>query len=138
MHQLIYVSEAPGNLTPDEIFRIVEQSARNNPSVGITGFLIYRGGRFLQLIEGLLEALEALVTKLRADPRHHSLRVLATHPIAERSFPRWRMKRVGENQDAIAELTRALALEGRSPCLPPEVGAFLREAPSPAVSPAGA
>lgn len=126
MHQLIYVSEAQGNLASDEIFQIIEQSARNNPSAEITGFLIYRGGRFFQLIEAPLSTLEALVAKLRSDPRHHSLRVLASRPIAERSFPRWRMKRVGENGDALAELRRALESEGGTTRLPPEVGAFLQ------------
>jgi hypothetical protein len=138
MHELIYVSEAQGNLAPDEIFQIIEQSARNNPSAGITGFLIYRGGRFLQLVEGELNALDALLAKLRLDPRHHSLQVLATRPIAERSFPRWWMKRVGESEDALSELRRALAMEGRSEYLAPQVGAFLQRGNGPPVSSAAA
>ena len=126
MHELIYVSEACPNLTSEEVFRIVEQSARNNPSAEITGFLAYRSGKFLQLIEGPLLALETLITLLERDSRHHSLRVLSRTPIAERSFPRWRMKRLGQNADPVEELNSALAAEGRRRQLPPAVRQFLQ------------
>lgn len=125
MHQLIYVSEASPELSSGELFRIVEQSARNNPSADITGFLILREGRFLQLVEGPLLALDTLVDTLRRDPRHYSLVILSRVPIAERAFPRWRMKRVGESGDALAELELALAGEGGGRSLPREVRDFL-------------
>lgn len=125
MHQLIYTSEAAPGLTSDDLFRIIEQSARNNPSAEITGFLIYRGGRFLQLVEGRLIALETLIETLRRDPRHSALTVVSKQAIAQRSFPRWRMKRVGEGRDAREELHDAILAEGQAVVLPPEVTQFL-------------
>lgn len=127
MHQLIYTSEARQDLMPDDLFRIVEQSARNNPSADITGFLIYRNGRFLQFLEGPLMSLETLLAQLAADDRHRSLQVVGRLPIAERSFPRWRMRRVGEEGDALAALEEALVAEGRGRVLPQVVRDFLRE-----------
>ena len=126
MHQLIYTSEAAPGLASEELFRIIEQSARNNPNADITGFLIYRGGQFLQLVEGPLMALETLIETLRRDPRHHSLNILSTSRVEHRAFPRWRMKRVGEDRDALAELESALRAEGRAPALPPQIGTFLK------------
>lgn len=125
MHQLIYVSEASRDLPSSEVFRIIEQSARNNPCAEITGFLIYAGGHFLQLIEGPLLALEELIATLQTDPRHHSLRVLSRRPVFERSFPRWRMKRVGDGQDALGELRAVLSEQGRGAVLPAEVVEFV-------------
>lgn len=125
MHQLIYVSEANRDLRSDEVFRIIEQSSRNNPCADITGFLIFADGHFLQLIEGPLQALETLVETLRKDPRHHSIQVLARRPIHERSFPRWRMKRVGDGRDALGELRAVLADEKRGATIPSEVVAFV-------------
>jgi len=127
MHQMIYTSEAAAGLTSDDLFRIIEQSARNNPNAGITGFLIYRGGRFLQLVEGPLMALEELIETLQHDPRHRDLVVTSKLAIAQRSYPRWRMKRVGDGRDALDELNEALLAEGQAVVLPREVTSFLKE-----------
>lgn len=112
MHQLIYTSEARPGLSQVDVFRIVEQSARNNPSSDITGFLLFRGGRFLQLVEGPLMALEMLLARLAQDERHREIQVLSRLPIAQRSFPRWRMRRVGVEIEAEYELVQALQGEG--------------------------
>lgn len=127
MHQLIYTSEARPGLSQEDVFRIVEQSARNNPSGDITGFLLFQRGRFLQLIEGPLMALEMLLAQLAQDDRHTNLEVLSRLPIAERSFPRWRMRRVGVENDAIEELERALRSDGVGRSLPVVVQEFLRQ-----------
>ena len=126
MHQVVYVSDAAPGLASQDVFRIIEQSARNNPSADITGFLIYRGGRFLQLIEGPLMSLETLLQTLARDPRHHSLRVLSRAAIAERSFGRWRMRRLGGDGEAAAELEAHLRAESGGRDLPQEVRDFLR------------
>lgn len=127
MHQLIYTSEAKLGLSQEDVFDIVQQSARNNPSSDITGFLLFRGGRFLQLIEGPLMALEMLLAQLSQDDRHHNLRVLSRLPVAQRSFPRWRMRRVGVEHEALGELEEALRIEGLGRPLPDVVRNFLRE-----------
>lgn len=127
MHQLIYTSAARPELSHDEVFRIVEQSARNNPSRDITGFLLFRGGRFLQLVEGPLMALEILLAQLAQDDRHREVEVLSRIPVAQRSFPRWRMRRLGVEIDALDELEEALRSEGEGRSLPEDVRVFLRQ-----------
>ncbi len=127
MHQIIYTSRARPGLSQEDVFRIVEQSARNNPSADITGFLLFRGGKFLQLVEGPLMALEMLLAQLAQDDRHHDLKVVSRLPIAQRSFPRWRMRRVGGDRDAIMELEQALRGEGGGLPLPQTIHEFLRE-----------
>ncbi len=127
MHQLIYTSQARQGLSQADVFRIVEQSARNNPSGDITGFLLYRGGRFLQLVEGPLMALDMLLAQLAQDDRHYGLQLLSRLPIAQRSFPRWRMRRVGVDAEALNELEESLRNEGNGRPLPEPVRAFLRE-----------
>ncbi|WP_133366319.1 BLUF domain-containing protein [Qipengyuania sediminis] len=126
MHQVVYVSEAAPGLGSQDVFRIIEQSARNNPSADITGFLIFRGGRFLQLVEGPLMSLETLLQVLERDPRHHSLRVLSRTPVAARSFGRWRMRRLGGDGEAAAELEASLLAESGAHELPAPVREFLR------------
>ena len=128
MHQLIYTSEARPGLSEDDVSRIVQQACRNNPSGDITGFLVFQQGRFLQLIEGPLMALEMLMAQLAQDDRHSQLRILSRLAIAERSFPAWRMRRVGVESDARDELERSLRSGGRRQGLPRVVGDFLRAA----------
>ena len=127
MHQLIYVSEARPGLGAEDLFRIIEQSARNNPSADITGFLIMRGGGFLQLVEGPLMALEGLLERLGKDDRHHSIQVVQRLAIAERSFPRWRMKRLSDGPEAIQELELAVGAEGADTPIPDAVRSFIAE-----------
>ncbi len=51
MHQVLYISTAP-NLGDDVVAAILDQSQRNNPLQEITGFLLYNGRNFMQLLEG--------------------------------------------------------------------------------------
>ena len=91
MHQIIYTSTARPGLSQEEVFRIVEQSARNNPSHDITGFLLFRKGKFLQLVEGPLMALETLLAQLGQDDRHSELTVISRlRPPNPRSRPKLR------------------------------------------------
>jgi len=127
MHQLIYTSDARPGLSNEDLSRIVEQSARNNPSGDITGFLLFQGGRFLQLIEGPLIAIEMLMAQLAQDERHRDLRVLSRVPIAQRSFPQWRMRCVEVEMTEERELERVLGTDRDGCQLPQAVREFLRE-----------
>ena len=94
MIQLAYSSAAQGNLASGEVFEIIETSASNNLRDDLTGMLIFANDRFFQIIECETAAIDGLMARLQADPRHHSIKVLHRQDIAERSFPRWRMERV--------------------------------------------
>ena len=94
MIQLAYSSDARGDLASNEIFEIIETSSRNNLRDDLTGMLIFANDRFFQIIEGEPAAIDGLMARLEADPRHHSIEVLHRQDIGERSFPRWRMERV--------------------------------------------
>ena len=99
MQQLLYRSIAADGLGPDVIFEIIETSARD-----VTGFLVQSNGAFLQLVEGPAASLDELLDVLACDPRHHSIEVLVREDIAQRSFPRWRMERVGASQASTTAL----------------------------------
>ena len=72
-------------------------------------------------------ALEMLLARLSQDERHHEIQVLSRRPIAQRSFPRWRMRRVGVEIEALIELEEALRGEGAGRPLPEPVREFLRQ-----------
>ena len=107
MIQLAYSSDARGNLASNEIFEIIETSSRNNLRDDLTGMLIFANDRFFQIIEGEAAAIDNLMARLEADPRHHSIEVLHRQDIGERSFPRWRMERVRVANGAVPEAALA-------------------------------
>ena len=90
MRRIVYISTATG-LAPAEVERLVESAQRNNAERGISGFLIYNGRNFLQLVEGEQAALMSLMAKLARDPRHSGMLVLIDEPIEARSCPSWSM-----------------------------------------------
>lgn len=108
---IVYVSSAPRLLTPETLDSILAESRRNNERSGITGMLLYADGNFIQAIEGPEEAIDSLLNRLRGDPRHRNLTIIARYPIEDRQFPNWSMgfrrldsSRPSELADAFTDL----------------------------------
>ena len=66
MQQLIYVSYASDDFQSGDVFKIIETSARNNPTRDVTGFLVYAHDTFVQFVEGPAASLDALLDDLKA------------------------------------------------------------------------
>lgn len=91
MLSLIYVSTSEKLLNDEELLDILKTSRENNSSKDVTGLLLYKGGNFMQVLEGPDEAVEALYEKIKADPRHKDVNVLSREQISARQFPAWEM-----------------------------------------------
>ena len=92
LKSLAYTSLARPDLSPADV-RAIHQTARHlNALDGVTGLLIYNGRQFLQVIEGAESAIDHLLQRLRADPRHLGLTVEDQRFIDEREFPDWAME----------------------------------------------
>jgi len=78
-----------------QIEDILKAAQTNNPSVGVTGALLYSGGYFCQVIEGPEEELEDLFETIQMDPRHGEVTVLHFHEIEKRGFSEWSMAFAG-------------------------------------------
>lgn len=94
MRQIAYISTSAPNLGEVDTVSILEASLRNNPKRDITGFLLFNGRNFLQLIEGTKKSLEALMAELERDPRHSGIVRLEDNPISARACEKWAMKRL--------------------------------------------
>ncbi len=64
---------------------------QHNALHSITGILTLCDGRFAQVLEGPEHALRKLMDRINADPRHHSVMVLADGPIVSRRYASWSM-----------------------------------------------
>jgi predicted signal transduction protein with EAL and GGDEF domain len=89
IHFLIYVSRTTRALAADEVEALRDEAARFNAANGITGHLIYQDGCFMQMLEGEQASVEALMARIRRDPRHTDIRVVIEGKAWRRAFPSW-------------------------------------------------
>lgn len=89
--QLIYVSSAVEELDDAELDRILLSARQHNAELDVTGMLLYQQGSFMQVLEGEAAAVDAIYQRIGQDRRHYGLILLTREPVAERSFPEWRM-----------------------------------------------
>lgn len=99
MRQFVYISTAKAGIGEGDVDEMVQSALRNNRQFDITGFLVFNGQNFLQLIEGPGEALRGLMAMLYADPRHEGIVQLAALEIEERSCADWVMQRIRLSDD---------------------------------------
>lgn len=89
VYQLFYVSN---NISAAaQIEDILMKSREYNSKQKVSGVLLYRGGLFLQLLEGSQEAVETLYRKIEKDPRHGNVIQLFSVVNNERLFEDWSM-----------------------------------------------
>ncbi len=92
---LAYVSKArlpAGEQDRQEALRHILRSARpHNAAHGITGYLTWFDGRFLQVLEGSEQALKVVMLRIRADRRHTDITIVAARSRWRRRFSGWDM-----------------------------------------------
>ena len=91
MLSLIYVSTSVKMMKDDELLGILKISRENNQQGDITGMLLYKGGNFMQVLEGPDDAVNAIFEKIKDDPRHKDVSVISREQIQVRQFPSWEM-----------------------------------------------
>jgi hypothetical protein len=87
----VYVSSAVRLMPEEEILEILRAARKRNEGLGITGMLLYRGGNFLQVLEGPAAAVDQLIDKIKKDPRHRGVILMSRKAIEGRQFGDWQM-----------------------------------------------
>ena len=91
MLSMVYSSAAVQDFSGDDLAALLRQSRSANARDGLTGVLMHRDGRFLQLIEGPDDVVRARMHAIEQDARHDRVRVLLEDEIDDRRFPEWTM-----------------------------------------------
>lgn len=91
MYFIVYLSSASHLMNDDELFDLLETAREKNMEAGITGILLYKGGNFLQLLEGDRDSVEALFQNIEKDPRHTDIVTLMKEEADTRAFESWSM-----------------------------------------------
>jgi hypothetical protein len=118
---LAYTSLARLDLTDADLTDIHQTARHLNALDGVSGLLLFDGARFLQIVEGTEEAVDNLVARLRADPRHSAFEIRDQRFVAARSFPEWSMELVRVSAGYLR------ARDELEPLLPASVAPEVRE-----------
>lgn len=90
-YSLIYVSIANDALGKEELLEILRVSRAKNALNGITGILLYKNRKFMQLLEGPEAAVCDTYARIARDQRHRDVTVLLQHETDERDYADWSM-----------------------------------------------
>lgn len=116
--RLIYCSRA---MVPTDnllaLSAILSESSRNNVRDGITGLLAVSGGDFVQVVEGPVEGVRALMVRIRNDRRHADIEILDERRVSKRLFADWSMAAPRITPDLTREIDVAVANVRREPAV---------------------
>ena len=107
--QMIYSSQAVTPMASADLAHILADARAGNEARDVTGVLIYADGVFVQVLEGERDTLEALIASIRADSRHHSMKVFRDEAVDRRAFHEWRMAYLAPD---VNEMARWVGLPG--------------------------
>ncbi len=89
--QLMYQSAQAYEMESGDMLKLLLDAREHNHQRGITGLLLYHGGRFMQLLEGNQSDVQGLYRKISADSRHSDPVLEINAPASQRLFPDWHM-----------------------------------------------
>ncbi|WP_336659450.1 BLUF domain-containing protein [Leucobacter sp. USHLN153] len=88
---LVYTSAAITKFYEDDLEELLRFARAENQAADITGILLYKSNRFIQFLEGPPAAIDALMSRIRQDPRHTNVRVVVEELALSRQFTDWSM-----------------------------------------------
>jgi Sensors of blue-light using FAD len=88
---LVYISTATKDMDDEDLAVLLAASRVKNHKVLISGFLLYKDGRFLQYLEGPEAAVRAKMATIATDSRHKTIAILLEETRSDRQFADWAM-----------------------------------------------
>ena len=86
-----YTSTMVRPMTDPELVDLLVESRARNADRGITGLLLYRQGRVMQMLEGEEGVVRNLFDRISMDVRHQKVTTVWSSAAAQRRFPDWTM-----------------------------------------------
>ena len=104
MLSIAYVSAATDDVAEQDVAAILVQARANNERDGLTGALLFHGGRFIQIFEGEDDIVRRRYAEIASDPRHRSVQKMREKQIGARQFPQWTMGFRAPSAESVKEL----------------------------------
>jgi hypothetical protein len=91
LKRIVYVSKKT-DVFDTTLKDIIASSKKNNSEEDVTGCLLSGSNTFLQILEGPIDFIDTLYSKISKDNRHENVVTLCDEKIGERLFLSWSMK----------------------------------------------
>jgi len=91
MYYLVYISQATHVFTERDLLDLLIKARHANSKAGVTGMLVFIRDRFIQLLEGEQDVVEALYDRIKKDARHKKVQILLEGNLPGRLFTNWSM-----------------------------------------------
>lgn len=108
MFALAYASYSTIDAQDLRLEELSQKASLKNARLGITGYLCYDHGVFLQYLEGERQRLLDLMVQIEKDPRHDVINKVALGEQDVRVFPDWNMHYLNRNDLRRVDLEHVL------------------------------
>lgn len=88
---LVYMSAAAEPFEQPQLEALLEHARTRNAAAGLSGMLVFKDGRFMQLVEGPEAAVLETYQRIIDDPRHTDVGLLVEERIHTPRFGEWTM-----------------------------------------------
>jgi hypothetical protein len=88
---IVYMSRAADDFGDDDLAELLAGSRLRNEAMGVSGLLVAKGGRFMQLLEGPAWSVDDRFAAISRDTRHLEVTSLIREDIERRRFDGWSM-----------------------------------------------
>lgn len=105
LKHLVYISSATQLFTREGLEELLNTARENNSREHVSGMLLYRGGNFIQVLEGPSSAVDQIFASIEQDSRHKDVTVLLDEAITRCDFRDWSMAFNGNDQEKIEGLS---------------------------------
>lgn len=90
-YRLVYISCSTEATAEASLEGLLMRARPANARLGISGFLLYSDGHYLQMLEGARDAVETLFARIAADRRHREVTVVLRENVSGRALAGWYM-----------------------------------------------
>jgi len=91
MWSITYMSTEVAPFTRSQLYDLLTASRKKNARLGVTRLLLYKGGIFIQTIEGDAATTTDLYESIRYDSRHQDVTTVFSGEVEAAKFPDWTM-----------------------------------------------
>ncbi|MGB0712121.1 MAG: BLUF domain-containing protein [Gammaproteobacteria bacterium] len=91
LRRIVYSSNSSARMDERSLLDLLHDARDLNAADDISGVLLYRDGRFVQVLEGAPDVIEDVWRRIRGDKRHEQVAVCADEMVEERIFTGWSM-----------------------------------------------
>lgn len=89
---VVYLSQATVQFGESDVQKLAHYAAQKNEDGGVSGYLCFKHGLFVQYLEGKKSTILTLLHQIRDDYRHHMVSEITLGDLSERHFLGWDMR----------------------------------------------